>query len=146
MIPRGGEEPLRDNANTAKGIDTFSIQGTLTHRTSHQNLPEASHQRHATGPPLHFVVARHREDLTWLWGFLEDHPGCSATVFNDGPAIEGMPLLSARVSVKAGDGVPSEPTKYISFMLEHWGDGGLAPGGAPGQRLVFTQADPFEHR
>jgi hypothetical protein len=57
-----------------------------------------------------------------------------------------MPLLSARVSVKAGDGVPSEPTKYISFMLEHWGDGGLAPGGAPGQRLVFTQADPFEHR
>ena len=99
--------------------------------------------------PLHFVIARHNEDLTWLWGFLSTHVRCSATIFNDGPALEDMPsVLSTLVHVKEGDGVPSEPTKYISFMLEHWSDGDLeAPAiGASEQRLVFTQADPFEHR
>ena len=98
-------------------------------------------------PSLHLVVARHCEDLTWLLGFLEEHPDCTATVYNDGPPCDDVPEeLVGRLSIRVGDGVPSEPTKYMAFMLEHWEDCAEdAPGAKPRQRLVFTQADPFTH-
>lgn len=61
------------------------------------------------------VVARYKEDLTWLRHLLNLHPTYRAIVHNDGPDLQ-MDLTS--ITVIKGDQFPCESTKYIASLKE----------------------------
>jgi hypothetical protein len=87
---------------------------------------------------VHVVVARHREDLTWLFETLRERPTWTASVFNDGTPVALPKEVEARIKVAPGDGIPQEGTKYLRYILDNWHR--PHPG-----HVVFLQGDPEEH-
>ena len=86
----------------------------------------------------HIVVARHREDLQWLFEILRNHNNFSATVYNDGDEIGVPQELNERICIKHGDRVPCEPTKYTRYIIDNWDC-------SNDDVLVFLQGDPLYH-
>lgn len=88
----------------------------------------------------HLIIARHQENLDWLFRLMESHRYIACTIYNDGDAIEVPSSLKGRIYVEPGDKVPCEPTKYVKYILEHWDDDITED-----ERLVFLQGDPLYH-
>ena len=84
---------------------------------------------------FHIVVARYQEDLTWLFDLLDTYPEAEAYVYNDGPPISQQ---HDRLHEIPGDKVPSEPTKYITYILDHYNHN-------YSHRVIFLQGDPAYH-
>ena len=88
---------------------------------------------------VHIVIARYNERLDWLFNILDEYPGASASVYNDGNAICIPTTVSNRVTIIEGDKVPCEPTKYIKWILSNWNETILY------DHVVFLQGDPVYH-
>ena len=77
------------------------------------------------------LIARYREDLTWL----EDVPvDFEVVVLNKG---EALPLLRNNVEIIPSDNVGREAEAYVNYIVRNYED-------LP-DRIIFTQGDPFEH-
>lgn len=91
---------------------------------------------------LHFVIARHVEDLTWLWDILIENKDWEATIYNDGPMFLILRYfqeeLLSRIHIFKGDNVPCEPTKYIRFIIDNYEN-------ETTQKIVFLQGNPLYH-
>jgi hypothetical protein len=88
---------------------------------------------------FHFVVARYREDISWLFNVLQTREHWRATVYNDGDTLNVPVDVCDRVCVFKGDGIPVESTKYLRFILDNYDTCDCS------ERLIFTQADPIYH-
>jgi len=85
-----------------------------------------------------FVIARHTEDVSWLFDTLRNFDSWKATIYNDGPTIDVPTELLCRVDVLPGDKVPAEATKYLQFIIDNYDN-------PNDERLIFLQADPVYH-
>jgi len=82
------------------------------------------------------VVARYKEDIRWL-SYLGRKPEWDVFVYNDGPPLD--PYFTPNFTVYQGDHVPSEASKYLKFICDNYHTIDKY------ERIVFTQADPFDH-
>jgi len=87
----------------------------------------------------HVVVARHNEHLGWLFDILRNHKEFSATVYNDGMDVLVPRDIESHISFVLGDKIPSEPTKYIKWIISNWDRLDSY------DKIVFLQGDPVYH-
>lgn len=87
---------------------------------------------------VHIVIARHKEDLQWLFDALVKNTEWTVTVYNDGPVIKIPEELATRINVLEGDHLPQEATKYLRFIIDYYGK-------YTSERVIFLQADPLYH-
>lgn len=94
---------------------------------------------------LHFIIARHNENMDWLWPLLVKFSSWTASIYNDGAPLEQIKTLEEdvqrRIEDIPGDKVPNEPSKYITYIIDNYDK--LIESDE--ERYVFTQADPFYH-
>lgn len=88
---------------------------------------------------LHLVIARYRENIDWVFSSLRLHPGWRAFVFNDGERIAVPNDVREQVMVLEGDRTPSEPSKYLRYIIDFWGCFDDTT------QVAFLQADPLYH-
>ena len=88
---------------------------------------------------MYLVLARYREDISWLFKILYRFPEWQAFVYNDGSALEIPVDLQDRLKVLPGDGCATEGTKYLQYIIDNWDNFN------PEQRVTFLQADPHYH-
>lgn len=82
------------------------------------------------------VIARYKEDIRWV-SYLGRKPDWDVFVYNDGPPLE--PYFTPNFNIRKGDGVPSEGSKYLQFICDHYQTLDQY------EWIVFIQADPFIH-
>lgn len=82
------------------------------------------------------VVARYQEDIRWM-SYLGRRPGWDVFVYNDGPPLDSY--FAPNFIILQGDGVPSEGSKYLQFICDHYNT--LVQY----EWIVFMQGDPFAH-
>jgi hypothetical protein len=87
---------------------------------------------------VHIVVARYKENVEWLFSILQSHKLFKAFIYNDGPSIQVPTDLINRVVIIEGDHVPSETTKYLSYIISNYHN-------IQNTRVVFLQGDPAYH-
>jgi hypothetical protein len=88
---------------------------------------------------FHVVVARYKEEISWLFDVLRTHEHWRTTVYNDGDTLNVPSDVCDRVRVLSGDGIPAESTKYLRFIIDNYETFDCS------ERLIFTQADPIYH-
>jgi len=82
------------------------------------------------------VVARYKEDIRWM-SYLGRRPGWDIFVYNDGPPLDSY--FAPNFIFFKGDGVPSEGSKYLQFICDHYNTLNQYDW------IVFMQGDPFIH-
>ncbi len=85
----------------------------------------------ATGPELRLVVARYREDLSWLRGV-----GLPATVYNKGPQLDPHALPHS-AAVHPLPNLGREAHTYLTHIIAEYD--------ALPEWTAFLQGDPFAH-
>jgi len=87
---------------------------------------------------IHIIVARYREDISWLFEVLREHTTWRSSIYNDGPLFDVPIDIVDRINVYIGDKVPAESTKYLQFIIDNYEI-------SINERVLFTQADPLYH-
>lgn len=90
---------------------------------------------------VNIIVARYKEDLSWLMNLLKKHPNFHATVMNDGPQLTVPQDVLPQMTIVAGDKVPHEASKYAQYIIDNWND----ITNNSNEYYVFLQGDPIYH-
>jgi hypothetical protein len=125
------------------------------------DAPSSSSSSSSAPPALTVVITRHKEDIGWASHLTRPRPllreggggpasaSASASppfarvvVFNDGPALDRE--LSKGMDVRDGDHLPSESTKYLTYIIDNY-DLQQDSSSLLSPWTLFTQADPFVH-